>query len=83
MDIPDEENVRSIQDLVEYIGLLARLAEEGAIRIENPKTSDYLEASGRWLSASMRYAVHQGQSIPEQPDWKFVASLMSAGIVYE
>ena len=77
-------SVGSREELIAYLADLAESCRAGRIRVENPDTSDFIDASARWLESLDTFLrQHTGVDAPESPSWAIIAMVFSAGLVYE
>ncbi|MEU6964999.1 DUF7660 family protein [Streptomyces chrestomyceticus] len=76
--------VKSQEGLVEFLADLAESARLDRVPVENPQTSEFIEASSAWLEGLDGFMrQHTGEGAPESPTWATVALIFSAGLVYE
>jgi hypothetical protein len=77
------EDVKSREDLADFIrGLRADLAED-AEQWENPDLDGYLEALGAVVEDLEGRFMNRGEPVPTEPSWRLVAELLDAATVYE
>jgi hypothetical protein len=77
------DDIRTRDDLVEYLRILAGRVRRNEIVVENEQVADYIEASSAWLNDMDGYFSNRGQTAPQSPSWSIIAMIMAAGIVYE
>ncbi|GGN75238.1 DUF7660 family protein [Nocardia rhizosphaerihabitans] len=80
------DTVTSRADLVEFIQQLTSLLKTNPEQVENGTLESFLEGSGAWLDDLDLDSEDnlQRMGIPGRPsDWKFVALLIYAGVMYE
>jgi hypothetical protein len=76
--------VSSREELVAYLEGLAENSRAGIMPVENPNTSDFIDASAAWLEGLDPFLrEHTGEGAPASPSWAIVAMVFSAGLVYE
>lgn len=78
------EKVRTRQDLVEFVELLAREAgSSGGEAWENATLPRYLEALPAWAADLDGYCANTGQEVPSEPSWRLLAEMLPAATIYE
>jgi hypothetical protein len=82
-DLPAVEGITSLDDLVEYIELLASQIGAGQLALQNPMSVDCLQSAASWIRDKRSYLNSRGDDFPQAPDWKFLAEVLSAAVVYE
>ena len=83
-DVYDEsENVASREDLSAFVMSLVEDFRQNRDGWENWDLEDYLESVSAWLHDCDGLEKNTGFKIPEQPDWKFVATILMAGKFYQ
>lgn len=83
MDIPSEESVGSLSDLLEFMENLVAGLRDGRFQTVNNDTISYLDAASGWLGGIEGYYLRQEGRVPENPDWRLVAAIFAAALVYE
>ncbi len=81
--IDDPGQVRTRQDLVEYLESLGRRVKEGRVPVENDTAAALILGVSGWISDMDGYFRNQGQEPPDIPDWNLIAVVFTAGLVYE
>lgn len=77
------KEVKSRQDLVEFISALRQDLETNPEDWENPTLSKFLEAMGAWVEAMDQFYRNQGVEFSEQQSWREFATILLAARVYE
>ncbi|MFE2374171.1 hypothetical protein [Streptomyces sp. NPDC059398] len=86
MSWPDAQlnEIKSKDDLAGYLQNLARAIGDGRIALENPLTTDFVDASARWTSAMDGFFKNViGEPVPESPSWAMIAAIFRAAVTYE
>jgi hypothetical protein len=77
------ESIRSREDFVVFVRALRRDLHDSPASWENADLGRYLEALGAWVEDMDGYYSKEGEAVPDQPQWKYVASMLLAAKVYE
>ncbi|MFN8038698.1 MAG: hypothetical protein U0Q07_05745 [Acidimicrobiales bacterium] len=80
---PNADAVRSRENLVGFILELRDDLTANGAQWENPTLDDFLEALAGWCQDMPGVYRHQGESLPDQPDWRLVAQMLLAASAYE
>lgn len=86
MNWPDPalNEINTREDLAKYLQGLAILLRDGKLELQNPSTSDFVDASARWTKSMDGFFKNViGESVPEVPDWALIAAIFRAAVVYE
>jgi hypothetical protein len=81
--VSDPGQVRTREDLVEYLGDLANRVRKGELAIENSSAADLIAGASGWISDMDGYFRNQGTESPDEPGWSLIAIIFAAGLVYE
>ena len=79
----DASAVESRADLVRFLAELSASVRAGDTNVENESAAALLDAASAWVDDYDGYFVNRGEPIPESPDWKMIATIFSASLVYE
>jgi hypothetical protein len=79
----DASAVESRADLVRFLAELSAGVRAGGTNVENESAAALLEAASAWVDDYDGYFVNRGEPIPESPDWKLIATIFAASLVYE
>jgi hypothetical protein len=74
--------VESRADLVRFLAELSKDVESG-MEVENDSADRLLEAASAWINDYDGYFMNRGEPVPESPDWKLIALIFAASLVYE
>jgi hypothetical protein len=77
------ENVKSREDLFEFINHLRRDLQANKDEWENRTLEDYLEAMAAWICDMEGFYMSKNQPVPKQPTWKTFADILYASSMYE
>ncbi len=77
------KEVKSRQDLVEFISALRQDLETNPDNWENPTLPRFLEAMGAWVEAMDQFYRNQGVEFSEQQPWEVFATILLAARIYE
>ncbi|MFJ8334417.1 amphi-Trp domain-containing protein [Streptomyces sp. NPDC094437] len=86
MNWPDAEmnEIRSREDLAAYLQNLANAISDGRVVLENPSSTEFIEASARWTKAMDGFFGNVvGESVPDSPSWAMIAAMFRAAVTYE
>jgi len=75
--------VKTRQDLVEFIAVLRQDLETNPDNWENPTLPRFLEAMGAWVESMDRFYRNQGVEFSEHQPWELFAAMLLAARVYE
>lgn len=79
----DARSVQNRDDLVLFLDELSEGVRQGKLRVENADAADLLGAASAWVDAMDGYFTNRNEPVPESPDWRLVASIFSAALIYE
>ena len=82
-DLPDSDRVRSCDDLIAYLTELADGVRRGAYPVASANIADFLGTAAAWMADNRRFRHHHGETYPDSPDWKYLAEVLCAALVYE
>ena len=71
------------EDFVAFVKALSKDLHDNPESWENDNLERFLEALSSWVEDMDGYYLNQGQSVPQQPDWKVVADMLMAAKMYE
>lgn len=71
------------EDFVVFVRELSKDYRLNTQSWENKDTGAFLEALAAWVEDMDGFYQHQGQPVPDKPDWKHVADMLMAATVYE
>lgn len=79
------ENIQSKNDFIKYTQKLSLNFEEDPSSWENLTISDFLESISAYVNDMDPKYIYEnhGIIIPENPDWSFIAMILTAGKEYE
>lgn len=77
------ETITNKEDFIEFVNLLITDLAKNPDEWENKTLDSYLEAIGRWTEDMEGYYLNHHLSIPENVDWKVVATILIAAKIYE
>jgi hypothetical protein len=77
------EEVRSKEDLAEFIAALCRDLRTDAGSWENATLERFLDAAQAWIRDMDGYYRNAGQERPDIPSWRTFAEILSAARSYE
>ena len=81
---PALNEINTREDLAKYLQGLAILLRDGKLELQNPSTSDFVDASARWTKSMDGFFKNViGEPVPEAPDWALIAAIFRAAVVYE
>ncbi|MFC5152797.1 DUF7660 family protein [Streptomyces amakusaensis] len=86
MNWPDEtlNEIRSREDLAQYLTGLADKVRDGSLLAENATTDSFVESAGRWTKSMDGFFMNvMKEPVPETPDWAIIAAIFRAALVYE
>ncbi len=76
-------NIESKEDFIEFLNTLSVNKEERSEEWENKDISSYLEGIGSWVEDMEGYFINMKKEMPKNIDWKFIATLLYVGKIYE
>jgi hypothetical protein len=76
-------SVSNKESFIEFLELLAKHCKINSNEISNINTIDFIEAAAAWLEDSDGFYQNTGQKQPKIDDWKAIAHLFSAALIYE
>jgi hypothetical protein len=53
------------------------------VKADNESAAQMLEGASGWMSDYDGYFANRGEPIPQAPDWKLVAMIFEANLIYE
>jgi hypothetical protein len=77
------KQIRTRQDLVEFILALREDLESNPDNWENPSLSRFLEAMGAWVESMDQFYRNQGVEFSEQQPWELFGTMLLAARIYE
>jgi len=77
------DQVRTRDDFVRFVRLLATNAEADPKGCPNDRTAVYLDAMAAWTADMDGYFKNIGESAPTQLDWGLLAKIVVAAKYYE
>jgi hypothetical protein len=77
------DSIRTREEFVAFVELLARDVEQRAGDWENVDLPSFLAAVAQWVDDMDGYFRNVGEPVPDQPTWKTLAQMLSAALVYE
>ena len=81
IDIINKVSTRN--DFVSYVSELSKDCRENPEAWQNSNLATYLEALAAWVEDMDGFYLNQGLPVPEKPDWKTVAEMLTAAKCYE
>jgi len=83
MSTIEPAKIRTREDLVEFIKVLAQDLRQHPDQWENADLPTYLEAMSAWVADMEGFYTNKGESPPARPDWKTLGEILAAARVYE
>lgn len=84
MDVSNRlDNIKSKQELIEFLNLLAKDRYEKKDKWENNTIEDYLASISSWIEDMEGYYENNNLAIPNDVNWSFIATLFYVGKIYE
>lgn len=81
---PDRvDNITSREDFVQFVLEMSRQFREGSAAWANRDLGDFLEALAGWVPDMDAFYVHNGLSVPDNPDRRTFAAILAAVRIYE
>lgn len=77
------ETVNSKSKFMEFVNELIKDNQNNEREWENKSISDYLEGINSWVDDLEGYYDNMKLQIPKDIDWRFVATLLYVGKIYE
>ncbi|MED0904270.1 DUF7660 family protein [Bacillus nitratireducens] len=77
------DHVNSKEDLLKFLVYLQKDFKVNQGEWENIEVETYLEALHGWLGAYEGVYINQGEKLPENIPWKFIAQMLLAAAYYE
>lgn len=77
------EDVRSRQDLIEFLNGVTEDLRAGRLVVENSTVPSFVGGMAGWLEDMDGYFRNRGEEPPESASWRLLAMVVSAGLVYE
>lgn len=75
--------IESKEDFIDFMYKLQRDKEDNSDSWENNDISAYLEGISSWVEDMEAYYKNTGKEVPKDIDWKFIATLLHVGKIYE
>ncbi|CAM5675168.1 DUF7660 family protein [Streptomyces aurantiogriseus] len=83
VSLPDETRVETREDFVRFLEEMLIDLQHNPEEWENPTLKSFLDAWAAWVGALPRWYAKRGEEMPDQPDWKLLAAMVSAARIYE
>lgn len=80
------ENINMIQtreNFVEFLYLMVKDKELNSEEWENKSITEYIEGMASWVEDMDGYYNNMNLQMPRDIDWKFIATLLYVGKIYE
>lgn len=77
------ENIKSREDLIDFIDALVKDMEVHSEEWENKSISDYLLSVQSWIEDMDGFYLNNNLAFPKNIDWSFIATIMYIGKIYE
>ena len=77
------DSIQSREDFIAFVKELSKDFEDNRDSWENINIAAYLEALAAWTHDMDGYYKYQGESIPQDINWSFIARLLYAAKIYE
>ena len=77
------ENIKSREDLIDFIDDLVKDTEVHSEEWENKSISDYLLSMQSWIEDMDGFYLNNNLEFPKNIDWSFIATIMYIGRIYE
>ena len=77
------ENIKSREDLIDFIDDLVKDTEVHSEEWENKSISDYLLSMQSWIEDMDGFYLNNNLEFPKNIDWSFIATIMYIGKIYE
>lgn len=84
--IPLHEQVTTVEtrlDLARFVRSLKADLQRDPDGWENADLGRYLVALSAWVEDMEGYYLNQGESVPQEPDWKMLGQMLLAASMYE
>jgi hypothetical protein len=75
--------IRSREDFITFVRALSKDFRDNPQSWENDNLERFLEALGAWVEDMDGYYLNQGNTVPQQLDWKTLADMLMAAKKYE
>lgn len=76
-------NIESKEDFIRFVNSLSRDKRERSEEWENKDIASYLDGIGAWTTDMEGYFINMKKEMPKNIDWKFIATLLYIGKIYE
>lgn len=80
------ESINAIQtkdEFIEFLNLMIKDNEINSEEWENKSITEYLEGMASWVEDMDGYYNNMNLQMPRDIDWKFIATLLYVGKIYE
>ena len=80
------ESINAIQtkdEFIEFLNLMIKDKEINSEEWENKSITEYLEGMASWVEDMDGYYNNMKLQMPRDIDWKFIATLLYVGKIYE
>ena len=80
------ESINAIQtkdEFIEFLNLMIKDKEINSEEWENKSITEYLEGMASWVEDMDGYYNNMNLQMPRDIDWKFIATLLYVGKIYE
>lgn len=77
------ENIESREDFIFFLHSLAKDSQDNIESWNNRDISSYLSGISSWAEDMDGYFRNMKMDIPSSVDWKFIATLLYVGKIYE
>lgn len=75
--------IKTKEDFIGFVNSLSNDKRERSDEWENKDISSYLEGIGSWVEDMEGYFINMKKEMPQNIDWKFIATLLYVGKIYE
>jgi hypothetical protein len=77
------KNVKTKEDFIKFLGMLAEDKKSNIEEWENKSIEDYLESIKSWIEDMEGYYKNNNIQAPKNIDWNFIANILYVGKIYE
>jgi hypothetical protein len=77
------EKIKTKEELIEFLNYLSKDSKENKEEWEAKSIEEYLDAIQSWIEDMEGYYSNTKQEIPKDINWKFIATILYVGKVYE
>lgn len=79
----DLDRISTRHDLAKYVKILSKLSKLDANGWENTTLPSFLEALAAWIEDMEGFYLNQNRPVPQNPEWKTFAEMLSSAAYYE